>query len=192
MHVGRGSTWKGAPAEVSEGHHQSSHVPQPHPRPSWGPSAMIPFRVNQSSRSLLGVGTGTVCMEDRQRPLRPQERPSSSERRGTSPWRRRGRCGSSFDGWAGPRAWLPSAPRFPAALRNQRPHRPGSKPGWLEKPVPPNLPHGQRPPGVRGCGGGAFNGLQDSYWSEDFPGGPVAETLHFQCGGPRLDPWSGN
>ena len=26
----------------------------------------------------------------------------------------------------------------------------------------------------------------------DFPGGPVAETLHFQSGGPRFAPWSGN
>ena len=26
----------------------------------------------------------------------------------------------------------------------------------------------------------------------DFPGGPVAKTLHSQCRGPRFDPWSGN
>ena len=26
----------------------------------------------------------------------------------------------------------------------------------------------------------------------DFPGGPVAETLHSQCRGPRFDPWSEN
>ena len=26
----------------------------------------------------------------------------------------------------------------------------------------------------------------------DFPGGPVAKTLHSQCSGSRLDPWSGN
>ena len=28
--------------------------------------------------------------------------------------------------------------------------------------------------------------------SGDFPSGPVAETQHSQCRGPRLDPWSGN
>ena len=28
--------------------------------------------------------------------------------------------------------------------------------------------------------------------SRDFPGGPVAKTLHSQCRGPRFDPWSGN
>nr|XP_019842604.1 PREDICTED: collagen alpha-1(I) chain-like [Bos indicus] len=117
---------------------------------------MIPFRINRSSRSSQGVGPGTVCRADRQRPLRPQERLSRSERRGTSLWRRRGRCGSSFDRWAGPRPGLPPAPRFPAAPRSQRPHRPGSKPRRLNKPVPPNLHHEQRPPGVRGCGGGAF------------------------------------
>lgn len=26
----------------------------------------------------------------------------------------------------------------------------------------------------------------------DFPGDPVAKTLHSQCSGSRLDPWSGN
>ena len=26
----------------------------------------------------------------------------------------------------------------------------------------------------------------------DFPGGPVVKTPHFQCGGCRFDPWSGN
>ena len=26
----------------------------------------------------------------------------------------------------------------------------------------------------------------------DFPGGPVAKTVHFQCRGPGFDPWSGN
>ena len=26
----------------------------------------------------------------------------------------------------------------------------------------------------------------------NFPDGLVAETLHSQCRGPRLDPWSGN
>ena len=26
--------------------------------------------------------------------------------------------------------------------------------------------------------------------SRDFPGGPVAKTLPFQCRGPMLDPWS--
>ena len=26
----------------------------------------------------------------------------------------------------------------------------------------------------------------------DFLGGPVVKTLHFQCRGPRFDPWSGN
>ena len=26
----------------------------------------------------------------------------------------------------------------------------------------------------------------------DFPGGPVAKTLHSQCRGPRFDPWTGN
>ena len=26
----------------------------------------------------------------------------------------------------------------------------------------------------------------------DFPGGPVAKTLHSQCRGPRFDPWSWN
>ena len=26
----------------------------------------------------------------------------------------------------------------------------------------------------------------------DFPGGPVAKTLHSQCMGPRFNPWSGN
>lgn len=166
--------------------------PDPIPGPAGGCSAMIPFRINRSSRSSQGVGPGTVCRADRQRPLRPQERLSRSERRGTSLWRRRGRCGSSFDRWAGPRPGLPPAPRFPAAPRSQRPHRPGSKPRRLNKPVPPNLHHEQRPPGVRGCGGGAFGGLQGSYCSGDFPGGPVAETLPFQCRGPRLDPWSGN
>ena len=30
------------------------------------------------------------------------------------------------------------------------------------------------------------------YCRGDFPGGPVAETLCFQCKGPRFDPWSGN
>ena len=28
--------------------------------------------------------------------------------------------------------------------------------------------------------------------SRDFPGGPVAKTLHSQCRGPRFSPWSGN
>ena len=28
--------------------------------------------------------------------------------------------------------------------------------------------------------------------SWDFLGGPVAKILHFQCRGPRFDPWSGN
>ena len=26
----------------------------------------------------------------------------------------------------------------------------------------------------------------------NFPGGPVVNTLHFQCRGRGLDPWSGN
>ena len=26
----------------------------------------------------------------------------------------------------------------------------------------------------------------------DFPGGPVANTSHSQCRGPRFDPWLGN
>ena len=26
----------------------------------------------------------------------------------------------------------------------------------------------------------------------NFPGGPVARTLHSQCQGPEFDPWSGN
>ena len=26
----------------------------------------------------------------------------------------------------------------------------------------------------------------------DFPGGPVAKTLHSQCRGPGFNPWSGN
>ena len=26
----------------------------------------------------------------------------------------------------------------------------------------------------------------------DFPGGPVAKTLHFQCRGSGFNPWSGN
>ena len=26
----------------------------------------------------------------------------------------------------------------------------------------------------------------------DFPGGPAAKSLHYQCRGPRFDPWSGN
>ena len=26
----------------------------------------------------------------------------------------------------------------------------------------------------------------------DFPGGPVAKTLHFQCRGPRFNPWEGS
>ena len=34
--------------------------------------------------------------------------------------------------------------------------------------------------------------LQKSLWSKDFPGGPMANTPHFQCMGPGFDPWSGN
>ena len=26
----------------------------------------------------------------------------------------------------------------------------------------------------------------------DFPGGPVGKTLHSQCRGPGVNPWSGN
>ena len=32
--------------------------------------------------------------------------------------------------------------------------------------------------------------LENQRW--DFPGGPVAMTLHSQSRGPRFDPWSGN
>ena len=28
--------------------------------------------------------------------------------------------------------------------------------------------------------------------SGEFPDGPVVRTLHFHCGGPGFDPWSGN
>ena len=35
-----------------------------------------------------------------------------------------------------------------------------------------------------------------SFWEKagawDFPGGPVIETLCYQCRGPEFDPWSGN
>ena len=30
------------------------------------------------------------------------------------------------------------------------------------------------------------------YNSKDFPGSPVAKTLHYQCKGPRFDLWLGN
>ena len=33
--------------------------------------------------------------------------------------------------------------------------------------------------------------LKDTVY-QDFPGGPVAKTLSFQCRGPRFDSWSGN
>ena len=29
-------------------------------------------------------------------------------------------------------------------------------------------------------------------FSEDFPGGPEAKSLCYQCRGPKFDPWSGN
>ena len=32
--------------------------------------------------------------------------------------------------------------------------------------------------------------LENQRW--DFPGGPVAMSLHSQCRGPRFDRWSGN
>ena len=40
----------------------------------------------------------------------------------------------------------------------------------------------------RPCGRLLLQSLQES----DFPGGPVAKTLHSQCRGPRFDPLSGN
>ena len=30
------------------------------------------------------------------------------------------------------------------------------------------------------------------FLKRDFPGGPVLKILHFQCGGPGFNPWSGN
>ena len=35
-----------------------------------------------------------------------------------------------------------------------------------------------------------FELQQATAW--DFPDGPVAKPLHYQCRGPRFDPWSGN
>ena len=29
-------------------------------------------------------------------------------------------------------------------------------------------------------------------WALDFPGGAMAQTLHYQCRGLGFDPWSGN
>ena len=37
---------------------------------------------------------------------------------------------------------------------------------------------------------GIFKEKKAKLW--DFPGGPVAKTLGFQCRRPRFDPWSGN
>ena len=34
-------------------------------------------------------------------------------------------------------------------------------------------------------------GLTEKVKCRDFPGGPVARTLCFQCRGPGFDPWSG-
>ena len=34
--------------------------------------------------------------------------------------------------------------------------------------------------------------LLSRLWGRDFPGGPVAKALCSRCGGPRLNPWSGN
>ena len=38
------------------------------------------------------------------------------------------------------------------------------------------------------------NALELGFEAEprDFPAGPVAKTLRFQCRGPQFNPWSGN
>ena len=53
-------------------------------------------------------------------------------------------------------------------------------------------------PGLCWAGSRGTRGGQRQMWVQkwescwDFPGGPVAKTLHSQCRGPRFDPWSGN
>ena len=34
--------------------------------------------------------------------------------------------------------------------------------------------------------------MQHKNDNRDFPGGPVAEILNYQCRGPEFDPWSGH
>ena len=33
---------------------------------------------------------------------------------------------------------------------------------------------------------------RQEYWCREFPGGPVARTLHSQCRGPGFNPWTGS
>ena len=61
----------------------------------------------------------------------------------------------------------------------------------LQRPVrSPVLPE-EILAGAGGCGAEALEATSKvSTW--DFPGGPVAKTLHSQCRGPMFHPWSGN
>ena len=45
---------------------------------------------------------------------------------------------------------------------------------------------------VRGAGRGSKQKDCLDPKGRDFPGSPMAKTLHFQCRGPGFNPWSGN